>query len=54
MSKDLELKPCPFCNDYPTFYTNKTFNFMKCSCGIQTSVFNTRDAAIKFWNKRSK
>ena len=62
-----ELKPCPFCGRKPskvreihTPTISNTFYRVECKaplskCGVnpQTRFFESRDAAIKAWNRRA-
>ncbi len=54
-----ELIPCPFCSssmaeahlDEPMYKV--AWWRVRCSgCGVQSSVFRTKQAAEEFWNKR--
>jgi Lar family restriction alleviation protein len=51
-----ELKPCPFCGGEAKLTKGITYldNYVTCcECFSRTKTYNTKESAIKSWNKRN-
>ena len=54
-----DLKPCPFCGDYPELYSkftkdNKYKFAIICGCGCRLGEFTHDQLAIDAWNRRAE
>jgi hypothetical protein len=47
-----ELLPCPFCAAIPEEIDGTRF-WLECSCGINTSIHESRESVLSFWNTRT-
>jgi hypothetical protein len=47
-----ELMPCPFCAAIPEEIDGTRF-WLECSCGINTSIHESRESVLSFWNTRT-
>jgi len=60
-TKDIELKPCPFCGSDATFMggnnPNDLYYWVDCTnvelCGAEIPGRTTKEKAAKLWNRRS-
>lgn len=54
----MNIKPCPFCGRTPKVETIKTGNkrewYITCKCGIEQTLYVSKQGAIKAWNRRTQ
>ena len=53
----IELKPCPFCGSKEVYLDKPDthcFYVFCANCGVNGTTANTRERAVKAWNRRAE